>query len=365
MQHLSACASELRWIVSSTTPESGNPPTPSTEPANNGGEKSTSSGDTLFLVGAVPLAVIIGSGLFFKRLPEGLQHRLEQIVLDPVHRWVALGVAAVFATITAVAIVREIGHARLVAGWSFFRNLGPTGWLGLLNLIMPPLAGLALLWAMGATNIGPWMKSHGAIAVVFYAVAFAVLAGLSLLPTYAQAALGGWAFGVAWGLPAALVGFVGGALIGYGLARRLSGDRIEAIIDKKPKWKAVRDALVGTSAQAGDRNWRSNFWRSTGMIALLRLPPNSPFAFTNTLMASVKVPAVEFGLGTMLGMLPRTAIAVIIGAGLSTFSKSNLESAAPKWLWAVGIGVTLAIVLIVGIIANKAIDRMSKGQAPG
>jgi uncharacterized membrane protein YdjX (TVP38/TMEM64 family) len=152
-------------------------------------------------------------------------------------------------------------------------------------------------------------------------------------------------------------------MIGYGLARRLSGDRIEAMIDKKPKWKAVRDALVGTNAQAGDRNWRSNFWRSTGMIALLRLPPNSPFAFTNTLMASVKVPAVEFGLGTMLGMLPRTAIAVIIGAGLSTFSKSNLESAAPKWLWAVGIGVTLAIVLIVGIIANKAIDRMSKGQS--
>jgi hypothetical protein len=237
--------------VSSTTPESGNPPTPSVDPASNGGEKSTSSGDTLFLAGAVPLSVIIGSGLFFKRLPEGLQHRIEQIVLDPVHRWVALGVAAVFAAITAVAIVREIGHARLIAGWSFFRNLGPTGLLGLLNLVMPPLAGLALLWAMGATNIGPWMKSHGAIAVVVYAIAFAVLAGLSLLPTYAQAALGGWAFGVAWGLPAALVGFVGGAMIGYGLARRLSGDRIEAMIDKKPKWKAVR--CVGGHQRASRR----------------------------------------------------------------------------------------------------------------
>jgi hypothetical protein len=140
----------------------------------------------------------------------------------------------------------------------------------------------------------------------------------------------------------------------------VSGDRVEAIINKKPKWKAVRDALVGTSAQTGAGDWRTSFWRSTGMIALLRLPPNSPFAFTNTLMASVKVPAIEFGLGTLLGMLPRTAIAVMLGAGLSTFSKSDLETAAPKWLWGVGIGVTLVIVLIVGAIANRAIEKLTK-----
>lgn len=336
---------------------------PPTEPAPTATPKPA-SGDSLFLMGALPLAAMLACGLFYNRLPANLQDKVSLVVLDPTYRWLALALAAVFAAILAVAIVREIGHERLVQSWRFFRGLGPTGILGILNITLPPLAGFVLIWAMGATNLGPWMKSQGIIAVIVYAVAFAVFAGLSLLPTYAQAALGGWAFGVAWGLPAALIGFVGGALIGYALARRLSGDRIEAIIETKPKWRTVRDALVGTQARAGDNNWRKSFWRSTGMIALLRLPPNSPFAFTNTLMASVKVPAVEFGLGTFLGMLPRTAVAVVLGAGLSTFSKSNLESAAPKWLWAVGIAVTVLIVIIVGMIANRAIEKMSATSPP-
>lgn len=235
--------------------------------------------------------------------------------------------------------------------------------LGVMALAAPPLGSIALFWAMGNTELGPWLKSHGLAGVAMYTICFAVLAGLALLPTYAQSALGGWAFGVTWGIPAALVGFVGGAWIGYEIARRTSGDKVEAVIEAKPKWKAVRDALLGSRLAGQKLTWKDAL-RTTGMIALLRLPPNSPFAFTNLLMASVKVPRLPFLVGTFIGMTPRTAIAVIIGAGVKDMlNEDNLKQAAPGWLWGVGIGVTLLIVVIVGMIANKAIERMTAAKA--
>ena len=70
-------------------------------------------------------------------------------------------------------------------------------------------------------------------------------AGLGFLPTYAQSILGGWVFGVALGLPAALVGFTGEAWLGYEIARRVSKDRVEELIERNPKARVIRDALVG------------------------------------------------------------------------------------------------------------------------
>ena len=69
-------------------------------------------------------------------------------------------------------------------------------------------------------------------------------------------------------------------------------------------------------------------------------------------------------LGTAVGMLPRTALAVVIGAGVhDALSKEALEEATPRWVWVVGIAVTLGIVAIFGRIANKAIERVAAGSA--
>jgi uncharacterized membrane protein YdjX (TVP38/TMEM64 family) len=173
------------------------------------------------------------------------------------------------------------------------------------------------------------------------------------MPTYAQSALGGFAFGLKLGIPAALIGFAGGALIGYEIAKRASGDRVVRVLKDHPKWMAVRDALVK------DHEKRS-FWKTVGMVALLRCPPNSPFALTNLVMASVQVPRIPFLLGTVLGMAPRTGVAVVIGSSVSTFTNDALREAAPKWLLPVSLVVSFAILGMAMWIGHRAIARIQR-----
>ncbi len=232
------------------------------------------------------------------------------------------------------------------------RRLGPASVLAVLSLSLPALGGIALLWYINP--IADWLVGHERAGLVVYAAAFAVLAGLALLPTYAQSILGGWAFGFGLGFPAALAGFFGGALLGYGVAHHASGDRVETLLREKPRWLAVRDALVGTG-----------FWRALGMVALLRLPPNSPFAATNLVMSSVRVPLGAYLTGTLIGMAPRTGAAVWIAAGFrERFSSlaEGLDQPKPWWMFGVSIALLVLALGVIGHVANKAVARVANGR---
>ncbi len=245
------------------------------------------------------------------------------------------------------------------SGWSLIKRLGPAAVLGAWSAAMPLLGSIALYWAMLTTNLGPWMRSHGSQGVVAYSVAFMVLAGIAVLPTYAQSALGGYAFGIVWGSVGALIGFAGGAIIGYELAARASGDRAMRLMDEHPKWRVVRDALVGTRVGGGPVEVTPGFWKTLGMVTLLRLPPNSPFAITNLVMASVKVPRVPYLIGTVLGLLPRTMLAVVVGAGVGKFTKEELKKAMPMWAIVLGVVVLIVVVGVVFTVANRALTRLT------
>ena len=232
---------------------------------------------------------------------------------------------------------------------SLFKRLGPAGVLGVAWVAMPPLAGFALLWKIEL--VSEWLKSHGSLGLTIYIAAFMVLAGLGMLPTYAQAILGGWCFGMLLGLPAALAGFAGASLIGYAVARTVSRHRVEDVIESNAKSRAVRDALIGQGVL-----------KTFGIVTLLRLPPNSPFALTNLVMASAGVRLAPFVLGTIVGMLPRTALAVYLGSGIKTLTRETLSpTAAPRWVVIGGIVLTIIVVLVIGHIANKAIARVTSG----
>lgn len=245
------------------------------------------------------------------------------------------------------------------SGWSLVKRLGPAAVLGAWSAVMPVLGSITLYWAMLTTNLGAWMRSHGSQGVVAYSAAFMVLAGMAVLPTYAQSALGGYAFGILWGSVGALVGFAGGAIIGYELAARASGDRAIRLMDEHPKWRVVRDALVGASVGGGPVEVTPGFWKTLGMVTLLRLPPNSPFAITNLVMASVKVPRVPYLIGTVLGLLPRTVLAVVVGAGVGKFTREELKKAMPMWGIVAGVIVLVLVALVVIGVANRALTRFT------
>lgn len=230
---------------------------------------------------------------------------------------------------------------------SIARALGPTGLLGLAWTAAPAVCGTLLLAALGP--LSEWLLYRRSLGLALFTVVFVLGAGLGFLPTYAQSILGGWVFGVALGLPAALVGFAGGALVGYAVARRVSRDRVEELVAGNAKARAIRDALVGRGP-----------WRTLLVVALLRLPPNSPFALTNLVMATTGTPLPAFVGGTVLGMLPRTTVAVSLAAAAAATGAEDIQTFVRHrgpWLLAAGIVGGMAVLGVIGAIARRALRR--------
>ncbi len=228
---------------------------------------------------------------------------------------------------------------------AIIRRIGPAGPLALVASTLPAIGGFLLLAQL--KPLGQWLAHHEQLGVVIYIAAFAILAGLALLPTYAQAVLGGWAFGAWPGFGAALAGFGGAALIGFGIARRSCGQRVVDVIEENPKWRAVYRALL-----------RSGFWRTLLIVMLVRLP-SSPFALTNLVMATTRVPLGAYLPGTLLGMAPRTLAAAMIGAGLSDL---DFDKAGSIWLTAGSVVGALIVLAIIGHMANNALARVTAEQ---
>lgn len=242
--------------------------------------------------------------------------------------------------------VLEPQHDQLAAT---LKRLGPVGPLAIIACF-PAIGGFILL--AFAQTVGDWLTGQGDAGPYVFAAGFAVLAGLSLLPTYAQAIIGGFAFGLTTGSVAAILGFAGAAAIGYLIARAASGERVEEIVAEHPKLRAVHDELL-----------RGGFWKTLGIVTLIRVPPNSPFAMTNLVLAATKVPPLTYVIGTVVGMAPRTIVAVYIG---STFSDLS-DTSTPLWLKITGVVVMVVVVMIIGLLANRAISHVTGlggGAAP-
>jgi uncharacterized membrane protein YdjX (TVP38/TMEM64 family) len=235
-----------------------------------------------------------------------------------------------------------------------FKRLGPAAWLGIAWATVPAIAGITLLANMGTatrmlvgTEEEPGLPLSTGIAI--YIGIFIITAGFGVLPTVSQAILAGFAFGIAWGFPAALVGFAGASIIGYFIASFVARDRIENEIHKHPKAEIIRDAFI-----------RHGKMRALVILTLLRVPPNSPFALTNYVMSVSGVKLIPFIIATVVGMAPRTFAAVWIGAQVDSWD----EVQKPKWLIIGGIVLTVVILVGLGKLANKALESALQTEKP-
>lgn len=219
--------------------------------------------------------------------------------------------------------------------------------LGIIWITVPAALGITLMANLGVAS--SWLQGRPSDGIVIFALMLACTTGLGLLPPYAQAILGGWVFGSLWGTVAVMCGLIGGATIGFSLARILSGETIVRIIDHYPKARIIRGALVDASQK-----------RTFLLIFLLRLPPNSPFALGNLAMGASGVRAAPFLAGSVLGLLPRTiAVCFAAGSAAATGAKDIQDLAKQQgliWL-AVGVaGLVMALVTIT-VVARRALAR--------
>ena len=168
---------------------------------------------------------------------------------------------------------KKNGHSGVPTGREFVQEAGATGILALLWVLLPLILGSTLLYFLG--SVSNWLSDQGQVGILIYILCFGFSAGFGFFPTYAQAILGGWVFGIAIGIPAAIAGILLAAFIGYMISRLVSGNRVEQILQRHSKSEAIRKALIGRGP-----------WRTLGIITLIRIPPNSPFALTNLLIAA-------------------------------------------------------------------------------
>jgi uncharacterized membrane protein YdjX (TVP38/TMEM64 family) len=227
--------------------------------------------------------------------------------------------------------------------WLLLRRMGPASILSLIALVSPIIGGLLILATV--KYVSGWLRGHGISGIVVYVTTYWVFGGLALLPTYSHSALGGWAFGFWPGLFAAVISFSGASVIAYWVACRASGDRVTALIAENPKWQAVYDVLL-----------KCGFRRALFIITLVRVP-FAPFAMTNVLMASARVPLGAFALGTLLGMIPRTAW---VAYNAANAEKLNLTEPHQILMFLINLAVSGLVICFIAYLAKRTLDRVTR-----
>lgn len=229
------------------------------------------------------------------------------------------------------------------------KRLGPAAVLGVLWAAMPLVIGLTVFIAY-RQEVADWLDEQGMPeGGLIYVVAFALCAGLGLLPTWTQAVIGAYAFGMWAGFALAWAGFTGAALIGFVVTKLVAGRRVEREIESHPKALAVRNALVG-------KGWL----KTVGVVAMVRAPFNSPFSIMNLTLCAAETPLSAYMVGTIVGMAPRTLVYAWVGAQVQSLDKLAL----PLWVKIAGMVSIVIVALIIGHIASKAIEKVTGGMDP-
>lgn len=268
--------------------------------------------------------------------------------------WAVWAMSLFASTLFAVGFVSRLGRERVLGGCAMLRRLGPAAVLGVAWSTIPSFAGVMLVLNMEPLRlalVGDGSSAlHAATGMSIYLVGFVVLAGFGCLPTVSQALLAGYAFGVPVGLLLALAGFGGASLVGYQVVGKVARGRVEQEIVNKPKALLLRDSLL-----------RASTGRALLIVTLLRVSPSTPFALTNLLLASLGVRRWVFFAGTVLGMLPRTFAAVLIG---HQFTGWNGGIDKPRWLIVAGIVAIIALVIVISKVAAGVLLRVTRDANP-
>lgn len=274
-------------------------------------------------------------------------------ILSTPGNWLVWTLCVFASGLFAIGFVSRLGRERVLGGCAMLKRLGPAAILGVAWSTLPSFAGVMLVFNMEPIRlalVGDGTSAlHLATGMSIYLVGFVLLAGFGCLPTVSQALLAGYAFGVPMGLLLALAGFGGASLVGYEVVSKIARSRVEHEIANKPKALLLRNALLHASPM-----------RALLIVTLVRVSPSSPFALTNLLLASLGVPRRVFFLGTLIGMLPRTLAAVMIG---QSFTGWNGGIDKPQWLIVAGIVAIVVLVIVVSKVAANVLLRVTREES--
>ncbi len=227
--------------------------------------------------------------------------------------------------------------------YAYLKELGNLTPIALVTTFLPILGSTVLL--IIGIPLGYWLRQNWEVGVPLYLLGVLVFCGLALLPTNVIGIIGGWAFSFELGISILITGVVGAAVISFLIHTRIVGEKLPHVFEKHPKAQAIYEALL-----------EQDLWRTTLIVFLLRISVIMPFALTNFLMASARVPLGSYIAGTFFGMLPRSSAVVFVGAELSELSFDNSQN---SWVIIGGIIATIISVIVIGSISKRALERLT------
>jgi uncharacterized membrane protein YdjX (TVP38/TMEM64 family) len=188
-------------------------------------------------------------------------------------------------------------------------------------------------------QIGPW----GAVVLGAAYVPAAILFVPGSLLTLGA----GFLFGPIKGTVVVSIGSTAGAAAAFIVARRAARDWVSRHIAGWPKLAAVSEAVEHDAFK---------------VILLTRLSPVFPFNVLNYAFGLTSVRFSSYILASWLGMLPGTIMYVLLGSAAGNLaallSGDMPRSSGQPALLVMGLVAALAVAVIVGRSARRALDRL-------
>jgi pyruvate/2-oxoglutarate dehydrogenase complex dihydrolipoamide dehydrogenase (E3) component/uncharacterized membrane protein YdjX (TVP38/TMEM64 family) len=245
------------------------------------------------------------------------------------------------------------GNAIAAASRDAAPRAGRTRLVALALLAVAVVAAVKLLpvnrWLLSFVG---WIRDAGATGMGVFVLAY-VVACILLLPGLILTLGAGFAYGVAVGIPLVWVSANLGAAAAFLLGRTLARERIAARVAGNPKFAAI-DRAVGREGLK--------------IVLLTRLSPAFPFNLLNYAYGLTRVTFRDYTIGSLVGMIPGTAMYVYLGSLIT--SVTQLASGAPAggpakqlltWL---GFAATAAVTVVITRIARRALDEATASPEP-
>ncbi len=213
---------------------------------------------------------------------------------------------------------------------------------------MPILMSVSGLWFLA--DIIAFFENTGFWATPLFTVTTAGALALALLPSLVMAALAGALFGIS-GLIPAVASYLMACCAAFEVVRRYLQPSVQAAVQRSSRMYAIQEEL-----QKADLR----------IIILSRLSPALPFSVMNILLGVSPLTRFTYVWGSFLGMLPRTAVAVVTGAGAQAARAALSEGKFPRTvdgdldlaLPTLAVLGTIGLIWVVGRGIWKAVAKL-------
>jgi uncharacterized membrane protein YdjX (TVP38/TMEM64 family) len=201
-------------------------------------------------------------------------------------------------------------------------------------LIVGAFVAIASTGDLSSDRVRGWMDGYGAAGPLIFIVVSATLTAC-LFPGPLLAGASGLLFGTWLGTPVSIVSATLGAVLAFGLSRRLAHDAVEQLQGRR---------LAALRAWIGRRGFLS--------ILYARLAPGIPYNLVNYAAGLSPVALRTFAAATAVGCAPRAFAYTALGGSLD-------DLGSPE---AIAAFVVLIVMALLGAVAAR---RDFKGSGPG